>query len=53
MQSHQTLHASTSRNGAVPYLGHYDLLFHISCHIKGKSCLGHILNNHFMHDHQT
>jgi len=46
MQNHQTLHASTTRNGTVYRTMFRSLLptFHISFHIKGKSCLGRILN---------
>jgi len=46
MQDHQTLHASTTRNGAVLLTIFRSLwpTFHISFLIKGKSCLGHILN---------
>jgi len=46
MQNHQTLHASRIKNGAVSrtVFGSLWPPFHISFHIKGKPCLGHILN---------
>jgi len=47
MQNHQTLHASTTRNFAVLRTIFRSLwpIFHISFHIKEKSCLGHIFNS--------
>jgi len=45
MQDHQTLHASTTRNGAVSHTIFRSLwpTVHISFVIKGKSCLGHTI----------
>jgi len=49
MQNHQTLHASTTRNFAMSRTIFRSLwpTFHISFHIEGKSCLGHIWNTIF------
>jgi len=46
MQNHQILHTSTTRNFAVSRTIFRSLwpTLHISFQIKGKSCLGHILN---------
>jgi len=46
MQHHQTLHAGTTRNFAMSHTIFRALwpTFHISFHIEGKFCLGHILN---------
>jgi len=46
MQNYQTLHGSTTRNGAVSRTIFRSLwsAFHVSFHIKGKYCLGHIVN---------
>jgi len=46
MKNHQTLHASTTRNGVVwrTIFRSQWPTFHISFNIKGKCCMGHILN---------